>query len=190
MQRPTIILGLAMLAAFVALGQTGTGQVSSAKQPYPAAASYAIRIWEVQTDPDSFPDTGELVETIRSGARSGGITIVEAMQFTAALNQTMQTQFGESVPMRGAVPQGENSRPAVRQFMDVGTIVRLHLNAHPDGILLNIEYESSRLLNRDSTETSVARFSAESGLLLTPGEYQLVAGSSAAGRYLVVTLDE
>jgi hypothetical protein len=147
--------------------------------------SYMLELTQLRWNSpgESIPDPKTLLASIAQLRESGKLTDAETIQLSVLEGHKCSAQFGRQVMITTATTTVPGGRGAVRsmQSLDVGTMVRAMIVRQHDKLQVELSYEASQLVEatQEDTPPTTTRISADSTLLLVPGELTVVASRTA-----------
>lgn len=147
--------------------------------------SYMLELTQLRWNApgERLPDPKTLLTSLAQLRESGKLTDAETIQLSVLEGQKCSAQFGRQIMIATATTTVPGGRGAVRsmQSLDVGTMVRAMIVRQQDKLQVELSYEASQLAEPKQEEISptTTRFSADSTLLLAPGELIVVASRNA-----------
>ncbi len=147
--------------------------------------SYMLELTQLRWNSpgEPIPDPKTLLASIAQLRESGKLTDAETIQLSVLEGHKCSAQFGRQIMITTATTTVPGGRGAVRsmQSLDVGTMVRAMIVRQQDKLQVELSYEASQLVEakQEDTPPTTTRISADSTLLLVPGELTVVASRTA-----------
>jgi hypothetical protein len=181
---------LITLASFLLLTSIGFAQEAPApKSPTDTTAGSTrtlyLELMQLRWNApgEALPDAKTLLASFAQLRESGKLTDAETIQLSVLEGQKCSAQFGRQIMITTATTTVPGGRGAVRsmQSLDVGTMVRATIVRQQDKLQVELSYEASQLAEtkQEDIPPTTTRISADSTLLLTPGELTVVASRAA-----------
>jgi hypothetical protein len=140
------------LTAFLFLSAASLAQDEGArdtadKAPESTLRSYVVQLtefrWKGSTDPALSPRV--IVRAVDQLRKDGKLDVIETVRLSALENHESMAQFGKSVPMTTGVADTRQGRVRNVDFQQVGTMVKLTAVPKDGKVVLELQYEASRL---------------------------------------------
>ncbi len=137
--------------------------------------------WNAPGEP--LPDSKTLLASFAQLRESGKLSEAETIRLTVLEGHRCSAQFGRQVMVTTATATTPGGRGTVRslQKLDVGTMIQAKIERQQGKYLVELTYQASEIVEATQADTppTTTRVSADSTLLLPPGEFTVLAARSA-----------
>lgn len=180
-------------AASLAQGE-GTRDTAD-KAPESTLRSYVVQLtefrWKGSADLALSPR--ELVRAVDQLRKDGKLDVIETVRLSALENHESMAQFGKSVAIVTGVADTGQGRVRNVGFHQVGTMVKLTAVPKDGKVVLELQYEASRLNGEGAADlpSSTLTTQFKTTLMIEPGTPTLVGSTTAQpSSLLVVSITE